>query len=249
MPRRDVPLHFLHIGKTGGTAIKHALQPFAESANLRLRGHPTRLADIPPGEDVVFALRAPVARFVSAFHSRLRRGRPRYDIPWTPDEAAAFERFRTPNELACALSSGSAALRKRAERAMQVIPHVNSRYWDWLGGVEYLSARAADIRFIALQESLVGDFALLRAALGLPDDVLLPDDDVAAHRNPATLDRSLDGEALRNLALWYRDDTEALRACRRLACERQLGGAICTADWIDAGADEEARGAPAAGTP
>jgi hypothetical protein len=249
MPHRDNTLHFLHIGKTGGTAIKHALQAIADVGNLRLHGHGTRLTDIPPGEQVAFALRTPAARFVSAFHSRQRKGRPRYDMPWTPDEATAFGRFETPNELANGLSSSSAAERKRAERAMRAIAHVNSRYWDWLVGEEYLFARAADIRFIALQEALASDFATLRAALGLPDDAELPDDDLAAHRNPATLDRSLDEGALRNLAIWYRDDYAALRACRRLARERQLGGAICAADWIDADAEEAARLAAQAGKP
>lgn len=233
MPRRDRPLHFLHIGKTGGTAIKHALGAYAEDGSLRLHGHGTRLCDIPPGESVVFAVRGPADRFVSAFYSRQRQGRPRYDIPWTPDEAAAFGRFGTPNELANGLSSSSAALRKQAERAMRVIPHVNSRYWDWLVGPEYLRSRAGDIHFIVLQEALAADFAVLCTSLGLRDDVRLPDDDVEAHRNPATLDRALDVQALRNLAAWYRDDHAALRECRRLARERQLGGAIGEARWID----------------
>jgi len=38
MTKREHPLHFLHIGKTGGTAIKHALQPIGPTQNLALHG-------------------------------------------------------------------------------------------------------------------------------------------------------------------------------------------------------------------
>jgi len=97
---RERPLHFLHIGKTGGTAVKHALKPVAAPGYLMLHGHDVRLHDVAPDEQVFFFLRDPLSRFVSAFYSRQREGRPRYVVPWTPDEEAAFGRFRTANELA-----------------------------------------------------------------------------------------------------------------------------------------------------
>ncbi len=238
------PLHFLHIGKTGGTAIKHALAPVAVAGNLVLHPHRARLRDVPPGEGAFFFLRNPLGRFVSAFYSRQREGRPRYVIPWSPEEAAAFGRFRIPNELANGLSSTSAALRRKAERAMQSIPHVNNRYRDWLGSPDYLQSRAADIFFIGLQERLADDFALVRSRLSLSGDVRLPEDDVGAHRNPASLDRTLDEQAVRNLTVWYGEDFAALRQCRRIARERELGGAIVDAEWIDA-APADASAAPA----
>jgi hypothetical protein len=234
MSSRERPLHFLHIGKTGGTAIKHALGPLAATGNPKLHPHRVRLSDIPAGEDVFFVLRDPLARFTSAFYSRKREGQPRYFVPWSPDEAAAFGRFATPDELASALSSQSAAARRKAEQAMRVIPHVNSRYWSWLVGAEYLASRAEDVRFIGLQESLTADFAALRGLLRIPDSVQLPDDDTDAHRNPVSVDRTLGAQAVRNLSAWYREDYAALRQCRRLAQERQLGGSICAAAWIDA---------------
>jgi hypothetical protein len=220
------PLHFLHIGKTGGTAVKHALRPVASAGRVRLHGHDVRLTHVAPGEGVFFFLREPLARFVSAFYSRQREGRPRYVVPWSPAEEAAFGRFRTANELANGLSSTSTAERRKAERAMLAIPHVNSRYWDWLSGAEYLRSRDADIYFIGLQEHLAEDFAIVRARLGLPETLRLPDDDIGAHRNPASVDRSLDAQAIRNLSAWYAEDFAALDACRRLARERGLGGAI-----------------------
>lgn len=226
MTSLERPLHFLHIGKTGGTAIKHALTPVAAERQIVLHGHGARLSDVAPGEQVIFLLRDPLSRFVSAFYSRQREGRPRYVVPWTPEEEAAFGRFQTANALAHALSSTSPAERRKAERAMHNIAHVNSRYWDWLLDPDYLHSRGADIRFIGLQEHLAEDFAILRTRLGLPDTVRLPDDDVAAHRNPASVDRSLDETAIRNLSAWYAEDFVAIGECRRLARERRLGGAI-----------------------
>jgi hypothetical protein len=225
---RERPLHFLHIGKTGGTAVKHALKPVAAAGHLTLHGHDVRLHDVAPGEQVFFFLRDPLSRFVSAFYSRQREGRPRYVVPWTPDEEAAFGRFRTANELGNGLSSTSTAERRKAERAMLSIPHVNNRYWDWLSSPEYLRSRGMDIYFVGLQEHLTDDFAIVRARLGLPGSVRLPDDDVDAHRNPTSVDRSLDERAVRNLSAWYAEDYVAINECGRLARERQLGGAIST---------------------
>jgi hypothetical protein len=56
MPPPQRPLHFLHIGKTGGTAIKHAIGPLASIKNLVLHPHSVRLSDIPAGERVFFCL-------------------------------------------------------------------------------------------------------------------------------------------------------------------------------------------------
>jgi hypothetical protein len=229
------PLHFLHLGKTGGTAVKHALRPFAQAKQIVLHGHPVRLGNVPVGEKVFFLLRDPLRRFVSAFYSRQRQGQPRYLQPWSIDEAAAFDRFQTPNELAAGLSSVSAAERKKAQRAMQAIGHVNSKYWDWLVSAEYLQSRADDIFFIGLQEDLTRDFEMLRGRLALPDGVALPEGDVDAHRSPMALDRRLGEAAARNLITWYAEDYVAIRECRRLARERSLGGAIVDAPWIEAG--------------
>lgn len=68
-------LQFLHIPKTGGSAIKHALAAHAGSqdASLEFHRHQTRLIDIPVGLPVGLVVRDPVSRFVSAFFSRKRK--------------------------------------------------------------------------------------------------------------------------------------------------------------------------------
>src|SRR5690242_20312382 len=98
---RSLPTaHFLHVGKTGGTAVREALAPYAEAGRFHLIFHPHRvtLHDVPEDDGFVFIVRDPLGRYVSGFYSRKREGRPYYDRPWNDAERAAFERFETPND-------------------------------------------------------------------------------------------------------------------------------------------------------
>jgi hypothetical protein len=208
-------VHFLHVSKGGGSAVKDALQDRLRTPTARIFLHPhrTTLADVPAGEKAFAFLRDPVTRFVSGFHSRLRQGRPRYDTPWTPDEARAFERFRTPNELALSLSSTDAEVRAAGEHAMRTMGHVHRPQRSWLGDDALIMRRMDDILFIGRQESLAADFAVLRGLLGLPETVKLAE----VHRTPEEFDRRLDPEARENLRAWYADDYRLLELCARHA--------------------------------
>jgi hypothetical protein len=207
-------VHFLHVSKAGGSAVKDAIEGRLRTPTSRIFLHPhrTTLMDVPRGEKVFFFLRDPVTRFVSGFHSRLRQGRPRYDTPWTPDEAAAFARFATPDALATALSAPDPEVRQAAEGAMRVIGHVRSSYWQWLGDEATLTDRLDDILFVGRQESLARDFEALRGLLGLPAGVRLPE----AHRTPEGFDRGLSPEAVENLRAWYVADYRLLELCAGL---------------------------------
>jgi hypothetical protein len=211
-------LHFLHLPKTGGTAVTAALEPHVRGAGYRLilHGHGFRLQDVPRGEKAFFFLRDPITRFVSGFHSRQREGRPRYERPWSAGEARAFRRFATPDALATALTADDLEVRGAAIEAMHVIQHVNARYGRWLGDEEYLRSRAADVWFVGRQESLDEDFEWVRAALSLPREVALPRDDVGAHRSPAGLDTGLGSTATDNLRAWYAADYRVLEICDRM---------------------------------
>lgn len=197
-------LHFLHIGKTGGSAIKETLRPRAE---LNFLGHPhdVRLTDIPVGEQIFFSIRHPVDRFVSGFNSRLRRGRPRNDVAWSPGEAKAFSRFPTPTAIAEGLGSQHGEERAAAEAGMNEIMHARPLTY-WLISPEVLASRSADITMIAHLPELERDFALLRRLRGWPDDLHLPQDPIRAHITPEGFDRSLSLAARRNLMAWYEED-------------------------------------------
>lgn len=203
--------HFLHVGKTGGTAVKHALAPVADRHGITLHRHGTRLADLPPGERAFFFLRDPVDRFVSAFHSRQRRGWPRTDIAWSEAERAAFERFETPNALAEAIGTDPAA-----RAAMAGIRHVCWPQARWTGRPEALLSRRGDVLLAGRCETLGRDVTRLSDLLGLDEPLKLPGDDLSAHRSPPGLDRRLSERARAALRDWYALDYAVLEAARNL---------------------------------
>ena len=218
------PVHFLHIGKTGGSAIRDAMERArrcraAERWVVRLHDHGTRLRDIPRGEKFFFFLRDPVGRFVSGFNSRRRWGRPRYFLPWSPPELAAFRRFATPDRLACALSSPDACERAAAQSAMRSIRHVGDGYWRWFESEAYFLSRLDDLFFIGFQSDLTADFEFLKSRLRLPECLSLPHDPVRSHRSPRGLDRTLGETALGNLHAWYEADFRFIALCKRVIRE------------------------------
>jgi hypothetical protein len=210
--------HFLHLGKTGGTAIKAALDPYVDAGPYTLHLHPhwITLRDIPRGDPFFFAVRDPIDRFVSGFYSRQRQGQPRHDEPWTPEEEEAFRRFTTANELALTLSARGRQ-RRDAERAMKSIEHVRDSYWNWFGSKRRLVRRQYDVLYILSQSQLDVEFDELVRRLGLDDArPQLPDDDLAAHRTPTDVDRDLSHIARRNLRSWYAPDYKFITLCNEL---------------------------------
>jgi len=211
---RDV-VHFLHVGKTGGTAIKGALSgyPLPWRTERRLvivfHGHGTTLEDIPRDDRFFIFLRDPVARFVSGFNSRKRKGLPRRYVPWSKNERRAFERFATAGELADALQSMDAETARLARKAMQSIEHVASFQADWLGRVpSELEQRAAQLVLLGRQETLEADFEALKSALGLDPTLELPTSERSAHRAPPTAPLTpQQSAAIRN---WYARDYDFL---------------------------------------
>jgi len=215
-------IHFLHIGKTGGTAIKEALKNYlkTESYLIRLHDHRFYLNHIAEGsgEKFMFFLREPISRFVSGFNSRQRKGKPRYTSPWTKREREAFECFGTPNDLAEALSAPDLTIKMKAEHAMNSINHVNKSFLKWFGSKKYLQSRIDDLFFIGFQESLETDFQVLKQKLDLPKDLSLPESNLLSHKNPTSASSFLNDKAIDNLKTWYAKDIEFYHYCREELC-------------------------------
>jgi len=220
--RRTTPVHFLHIGKTGGTAIIQALSPIADRFGILIHDHSTRLNDIPPDHRVFFFVRHPISRFVSGFISRFRQGAPRYHYEWTEAESRAFGRFQKPTDLAEALSAHDSGTQGQAREAMRSIQHVRSSYTDWFLGERELDERLETIVLLGLQETLCSDFEVLKKLLHLPRGLSLPKDDVLAHRTPREFDRRLSPLAEQNLREWYSNDLQFYEHCLRLRAQRAL---------------------------
>jgi hypothetical protein len=216
---RRPPLNVLHIGKTGGTALKHVLAEHEAGSRYQLlfRGHDVTLPDVPKGERFMFLIRDPLSRFVSAFNGRLREDRPRYHYPWREEERIAFAIFKTPDQLAVALSSADDEERAQAERAMHGIGHVNTPYTFWFPDEAAFRARLDDVFFIGLQDRLDEDFELLKEKLGLPEEASLPRDETVAHKTPVGFQSQLSDVGRANLERWYARDVGFVQLCRELA--------------------------------
>ncbi|MGA2927879.1 MAG: sulfotransferase family 2 domain-containing protein [Solirubrobacteraceae bacterium] len=217
---RKPPAHFVHVGKTAGTAVKFALQPAAHEGeyDLRFHEHEVTLRDIPRGERVFFVVRDPIDRFVSGFYSRRRQGRPRYEYPWSAEESDAFRSFATADSLAIALSESDPRDHAAAIAAMKSIGHVRDSYWRWFDSPEYFTGRLEDVLLILSFHSLTDSFSHLCELLGVSKAITLPSDDVNAHRNPAAIDRGLSAVARQNLQRWYAADVSFLELCAAQPC-------------------------------
>jgi hypothetical protein len=219
-------VHFLHVGKTGGSAVKRGLRRAgtAESRFGTILVHPHRvhLAHLPVGAPYFFFfVRDPVARFLSGFYSRLRKGEPRYHLEWTPAERAAFGRFGTPQELAGALA-GNVVQRRRAERALRSIRHL-SPVVETVAPAERLADVTDRIVYVGRQETLTAEWPVLLRELGLPAGVRLPRNPVAAHVGPADEDRSLEPRQVEALRRYYAEDEALVAFCERLRADRGWG--------------------------
>jgi len=218
-------VHFLHVGKTGGTAIKAAIREARRAGELELdirtHRHKFTLAKLPPKRRhrVFFVVRDPVSRFASGFYSRQRMGQPRYYRPWSDAEAKAFGRFHTPRELATALADGERAATAAMKAIVQLRP-----LKKWLESPDALEARRRQILYVARQETLDTDWPALRELLRLPSGLELPSDPRQAHRPPTQEDRTLDDAGREAILHWYRDDYPILEWCMAFR-ETQPGAA------------------------
>lgn len=207
-------INFLHIGKTGGSAVKFALNQWG-NPQLKLHGHATNMAGIPEKEKIFFFLRDPISRFISGFYSRQRKGQPRYYSEHSPLESKVFATFKTPNELTLALINSNLDNHELAKQAMLSIEHF-SHLHKWFISLDYFKSRLDDVLFIGFQSQLNLDFDRLKIILKAPEHICLPVDEVDAHRNPAGLDYRFDKVASDGLLQWYADDYEFLKFCENI---------------------------------
>ena len=213
--------NFLHIPKTGGSAIKTAIGRRLDSKKykIHLRGHSCRLKDIPEGDKFFFFLRDPAQRFVSAFNHK-KSGKKLWKHTKFLEETAALEHFQTANHLAESLSSDCEVTKQAAVEAMNCIEHVNTFYLDWFHSQEYFLSRLSDVLYIGFQESLDQDFLMLKQILRLPDETYLPPrNSTEANKNSDALSANLTQRAKENLKVWYADDYDFLSLCQKKAPE------------------------------
>jgi len=213
--KKQLTIHLLHIGKTGGTSLIKMLEGISNTKySIKVHPHQYTLKDIPESDKAIFFLRNPLDRFVSGFYSRKRKGQPTYNVPWNEAEEKAFKTFETPNELARALSSDNDELKNSAEAAMRGIRHVNTHFKDWLYSSKYLKTKSKKIYFIGFQENFDKDVRQLFQKLTREN---LNSEVVKSHQTFKKENKELSEEAKTNLMQWYKDDFELYRFCETLA--------------------------------
>ncbi len=233
--RKKTIIHFIHIGKTGGTAIKNALKnekkPFVNQKYIII-SHPhfIGLEHVLRNEKAFFFVRNPVDRFVSGFYSRKRKGMPHIYNEWRKEEAIAFEKFDTPNQLALGLASSNKTLRNQAQRGMKSIGHLKTSYWDWFQNTRLIDKKIDNIIFVGSQKNLNSDFEKLRDILEISKDYQLPKNETKRHKNPESLDKRLDLQSVNNIKWWYEKDFYFLNYLNKKIKEKGLNAIDFSSD-------------------
>ena len=214
-------IRFLHISKTGGSTLKVYIKAFSAAhpdVKIKKFNHGTTLKEActnEPDAVIAFFVREPISRFTSGFYSRMREGLPSHHRAWTPAEKRTFAQFKTPNELAEALSSWNPLRRIAAHRGMKAIAHIRRTYKSVLGSVEFLEKNRDRIGFILRQDYYDADFAKMIQVLGLDPDIPMPTDESLTHKAPSGEDRRISDKARANLTKWLRDDYPVYEWCLR----------------------------------
>lgn len=213
-PKDRTIVHFLHIGKNAGTQIaKVAQQINAQYPKLRIlkHEHDVTLRDLPSGAIYFFSIRNPIKRFVSGFYSRKRKGQPRLNKEWSPDEALAFAEFEHAVDLAEGLfESGAKGL--KAFYAIKSMRHTAQSQVDWFCMQGHFLELTPPV-WIIRQEKFDADLAEFQKRLGIEANVAITDDPAQAHKTDYSTVPPLTEKAIGNLARWYAQDFEFYRVC------------------------------------
>ncbi|MEO3417213.1 hypothetical protein AAFO92_21365 [Roseovarius sp. CAU 1744] len=217
------PICVLHPGKTGGTYLKAVIRHNKTrwSRPIQLLSHretvSSTLRDFGSDRKLAFTFRDPAARFVSAFQSRRRQGRPKYNRMWSPAEATSFLYFDTANDLAEALSSSCERTRSAAYFAFNSIIHIKTDYSFHFESLENLAGEGPNIVACVDVQNMDRDLPEFLAKLGIADHQL--PDSADRHASPEAA-APLSDLALENLRSFWELEYRFYRAFQELEAER-----------------------------
>lgn len=222
MQTQTTHIHFLHLPKTGGSAVRNAfkrsglLSTEHEQRTISYHPHKKTLADIPIGEQIMFTLRDPIDRFVSAFfYCKNTRNQHAF-------EKFQLKNFATPNDLAACLEINNPNHRF-ALRALKKCLHMRCfRYW--YVNKDYFNSRLNDIFFIGFTETLEVDFNNLKALLNVNSNIALSSEKRIANKGPQHVrhqDKIIQEPGLTLLREWYKEDIEFTILCKEIMASRK----------------------------
>lgn len=202
-------IHYLHIGKTAGTALKQLMVDVNKTQSKWVfleYGHSVVLKDLPREDAYCFSVREPVSRFYSAFYNRKNQGYPGAFSAWSAEEVIAFNHFPEANDLAESLFEDG----RRGEMAMWAmnsIGHVSTTQLGWFHGKTNLFERRPPL-FVLRQSKLQSDAEHMLRLLGVKDQLELKRDTVGMHKNDYSKVPPLSQKAKENIAKWFAADCE-----------------------------------------
>ena len=227
----STPICLLHPGKTGGTYLKSVIRHNKArwSRPIQLLSHretiTSTLRDFGPDRKLAFTFRDPAARFVSAFQSRRRQGRPTYNRMWSPAEATSFLYFDTANQLAEALDAPHERDKSAAFFAFNAIMHIKTDYSFHFEDLTTLADEASNIITCIDTRHLQEHLPTFLTSLGIAGYEL--PETVERHANPETPEQ-LSTRALNNLRSFWAMEFEFYNAFKDI--ERTKGSHMTTVD-------------------
>jgi hypothetical protein len=168
---------FMHIPKTGGSGIQELCRKLAANGQPFPCCFPHRwtFGEIHrrfPKIRVALILRDPLERTISSFNSRLRQGRPTYQSPWKPAEAAAFAHFPDIRRYLDALIADDDLSLSACAYAQRHVRHLHWNYRYYFGNAEAVRENAASITLLGRIEETDAFIDALLAEAGLaPESV------------------------------------------------------------------------------
>lgn len=215
---------FLHIGKTGGTFLKSiAKASCCEQNDLHLGSHGETLINsvknFGQNRKLAFFFRHPEERFQSGFMSRMRQGRPTYDVNWTAAEAVSFSFFKTPNELAEALYSEDDQRFSAARFAFSSIFHLKHNYKFFLHSADAIQYES-DVKNIIMcceTDKIDQNLGKIFATLELEEGSICD-----ANKNSSSVNQAdtLSDLARKNLKTFWPEEYEIYQTCLTVAEEQ-----------------------------
>ena len=195
-------MNFIHIGKTGGSAITESIKQFigkdTDYGKFVISGHGGKLTN--EGK-YIFFVRNPIDRFVSAYLSGFREGKPRYHYPWSPMEKKYFTMFPTPNQLAESLYEN-----EDANEAMKHLRHVNTSLTHFLGDSTNIQKCKDNIIFVGTTENLSEGFTTIKKILNIETGLVT--DEIKTHKTPNQYShlKKISPKGVENIRKYYNED-------------------------------------------
>ncbi|WP_299847551.1 sulfotransferase family 2 domain-containing protein [uncultured Roseovarius sp.] len=209
----------LHPGKTGGTYLKSVIRHNKGrwTRPIKLLSHRETVAstaqDFGPDRKLAFTFRDPFDRFISAFESRRRQGRPTYNRVWSPAEATAFLYFDTPNALAEALDATDERTKSAAYFAFNAIIHLRSDYAFHFESLQTLEEERDNILACIDVSNLDSTLSGFLNHIGI-DTAEIPEN-ARKHANPAAVE-ALSDRAATNLSQYWAVEFEFYAAFKKI---------------------------------